>query len=467
MRRRELLAIAALGGLAAGFAPAAAPRSPRKILVLGAGLAGLAAADELARAGHNVTILEARARPGGRVHTLREPFAGGQHAEAGALLVPGHHRLVLRYARRFGLALEPAFPPFAAPLLYVRGRAIVAQAGGATDWPYGLSAEERSLGLAGMWQRYVESPLAALSPETLDRMSAAELLRSQGASAEALALLRVGMLDAAGEGLESYSALHLKRRLAAAQAPGRSGSFLIRGGSDLLPRALASGLSIRYESPVVAIERGDSSASVVLAAGGGRERLAADRVLCTLPAPVLRQIEISPPFRPRKAQAIAELAYTSVVRVYLQFARRTWTSRNLHVLTSTDLRMKWVYEHTVNQPGPGGILEAQAFGADARRLARLPEGERLELALSQLEAIFPGIRGGYERGTSVRWDDDPWARGAFAWFRPGQVLSLAPELARAEGRVHFAGDHTSAAPGWMQGALESGLRAAREVMEAG
>jgi monoamine oxidase len=205
---------------------------------------------------------------------------------------------------------------------------------------------------------------------------------------------------------------------------------------------------------------------VLVDARGRRERLAADHVICTLPFSVLRHIEVAPPFSPQKARAIQELPYTSVVRVFLQFRRKAWTAENLFVLTSTDLPMKWLFEHTVNQPGGRGILEAQALGADARRLARLPEGERIEFALSQIEHIFPGVRKDYERGTSKCWDDDPWARGAFAYFRPGRMLALLPHLARAEGRVHFAGDHTSAGPGWMQGAVESGLRAAQEISEA-
>src|SRR2546430_12324154 len=84
---------------------------------------------------------------------------------------------------------------------------------------------------------------------------------------------------------------------------------------------------------------------------------------------------------------------------------------------------------------------------------------------SQVERIFPGIREDFERGVSKSWDQDPWARGAFAYLRPGQMLSLLPHLARPEGRVHFAGEHTSPWSGWMQGALDSGLRAAREITD--
>ena len=80
--------------------------------------------------------------------------------------------------------------------------------------------------------------------------------------------------------------------------------------------------------------------------------------------------------------------------------------------------------------------------------------------------ILPAISEHYEGGASVCWDEDVWARGAYAWFKPGQMESLLPHIARPEGRVHFAGDHTSPWPGWMNGALQSGARAAREVNQA-
>jgi monoamine oxidase len=132
-------------------------------------------------------------------------------------------------------------------------------------------------------------------------------------------------------------------------------------------------------------------------------------------------------------------------------------------LAATDLPVKWIFDQTVNQPGPRGILEAQATGADARMLSAMPEQERLQVALSYVERVYPGVRDQFELGMSKSWDDDPWARGAYPYFRPGQMRRLLPHIARPEGRVHFAGEHTSSWSGYMQGAIESGLRAAREI----
>src|SRR6184192_4099382 len=84
--------------------------APKKIIIIGAGMAGLSAGYELSQAGHDVTILEARTRPGGRVQTLREPFSDGLYAEAGAARIPDNHDLTLHYVKHFGLTLVPFYP---------------------------------------------------------------------------------------------------------------------------------------------------------------------------------------------------------------------------------------------------------------------------------------------------------------------------------------------------------------------
>lgn len=489
MNRRKFLGHAALAAASLSAcspvsartehgAPAERRGAPKKVIVVGAGLAGLAAGYELTQAGHDVTILEARNRPGGRVETLREFFSDGLHAEAGALFIPNNHDLTLRYTNLFKLALEPSTPVFEARLFYVRGQRVVANHGVDVEWPFDLTTEERKLGRLGMWERYISAALGDLGDvtapgwpaghrlEQYDRMTATDLLRSRGASPGAVALLRVGYLDLIGDGIDSYSALQMLHNLALRQM--ETQRYSIRGGTDLLPKAFADRLAgrIRYESPVVCIEPGDRSARVVVARGGHHQKLTADHVICTIPFSVLKQIDVSPRLSHEKTQAIHELPYTSVARVYLQFRRKTWTTENLYVTAATDLPIKWLYEHTVNQPGPHGILEAQAAGVEGRRVTRMTEGDRVSFALEQTDRIFPGVRGEFERGASKCWDEDPWARGAFAYFGPGQMLSLLPHIARVEGRVHFAGEHTSPWSAWMQGALESGLRAAREINAA-
>ena len=173
VNRREFLQTSALGvaSLAArrlGLLPAGWPflqsaGAPRKnVLVIGAGLAGLVAAHELTEGGHGVTLLEAATRPGGRVWTLREPFSDGLYAEAGAGRIPETHDLTLKYAKLFGLTLEPFYPNQGASLYYLRGKRIKLRPGEDLDLSqlaFDLTPEERRLGLDGLEEKYLDPAL--------------------------------------------------------------------------------------------------------------------------------------------------------------------------------------------------------------------------------------------------------------------------------------------------------------------
>lgn len=475
--RREFLQRAAAMGVAS-FAPfsSTTQRSrPQRVVIIGAGLAGLVAAFELVRAGHAATLLEARLRPGGRVHTLREPFSDGLYAEAGALFIPDHHDLTLHYARLFNLTLDRIPERGAAEWYYLRGRRFRARRSG--NLPLDLTPEEQRMGPTGLWRHYIDSALPEIGDPTLpgwppeslrkyDGMSFAEFLRARGASADAITLLRVSYLDLWGDGIDAVSALGLLRDLALRRGERRA--YAIRGGNDLLPRSFADRLKeqIRYGAAVIRMEQSAGGVRVLYRQAGEQRAITGDRAICAVPFSCLRRFEIQPPFSEEKQRAIAELPYTSVTRVYLQARRRYWGTEERPAAADTDLPIMWVWEPTFHQPGPRGILESYAAGAHARKIAALKENDRIRLAAAEMEKVYPGMQANLEGGASFCWDEEEWSRGGYTWFKPGQMSALLPHIARPEGKIHFAGEHTSPWPGWMQGALSSGLRAAREVEEA-
>lgn len=453
-------------------------RQPKDVIVVGAGLAGLVSAYELTRAGHRVTVLEARIRPGGRVWTVREPFAEGLYAEAGATWIPHTHSLTRNYSDHFGLKLDLVmpWPSGLAALYHFRGRRIRFRPGGRADWPVELRADERRMGISAMRRRYFGPGLKLLRhaeqwespPEPLrelDRMSFAEFLGRQGASPGAVSLLRLE-IDWWGEGVESVSALaHLRNHVL---SPYRRMST-IRGGCDLLPRAFAERLreNIRYHAPVWRIDHSPRGVQVLFTEGGSARSLSADHLICAIPFSVLRGVEVSPPFSAEKQKAIAELPYTSVTRVFLQSKKKTWLEDGASGWAATDLPLGLVWDTTFNyRRDERGILQAYSFGDSARNFCGMGEDERIGLTLEHMEKVHPGVREDFETGASWCWDEDEWSRGGYCWFKPGQISALLPHIAQPEGRVHFAGEHASAWPAWMQGALASGLRAAREVHES-
>jgi monoamine oxidase len=448
--RRELLLVPSVSLSLRGAS------APKKILIAGAGLAGLSAAYELVQSGHQVTVLDARDRPGGRVLTLRDTFLDGQSAEAGAETFNETHNFVQHYVQAFHLETIPAWD-------YGKLTSLVVRDG------------QRSRASSELSRRYIEpavkqigDPLEAgwPSPDLLrqfDRVSMVELLRNRGASPEEIALLQITYSDAWDNGTAPDSALCLLRDEAIAR---KGASFRIRGGNDRLPQTLAQALGSRvhYRSTVERIQQTNKEVNLTVASQGRRNHISADYLICAIPFSVLRSVEVSPAFSQDKQRAIRELTYNSVTRVYLQTQTRPWIKEGLSGYAATDLPIGTVWDCAEGQPGARGIMECYTSGDRARSLAALPEPQRVALAYENLEKLFPGANA--QKAVSVAWDADPLARGAFAWFKRDQMSTLLPHIARREGRVFFAGEHTSPWFGWMQGALQSGNRAAREVNEA-
>jgi monoamine oxidase len=458
-------------------------RGPQKVIVVGAGLAGLAAAYELQQLGHAVTVLEAQKRAGGRVHTLREPFADGLYVEAGAIDFSASYRHMVRYVKTFNLTADRLDNTPLASVYHMRGKKFSVRWGpGAKDpdWPFELGPQERKLGLNGMFQKYFAVvdqigdptlPGWRLDPwKSLDQLSVADFLRRQGASNEAIEMLSDSV--AFGYGWSTGSALHrLISDLTLFYLSTEQAGKVIRGGTDLLPKAFVAALGdrVRYGVPVVKVLQQPGKVRVVFANGGREEWLDADRVVCTSPVPALRKIDFGPELPAGKRQAIERLEYTPVTRIYLQAKRRFWRDAGDQGTAQTDLPIRQVYEYPFAKaanPQSRGILECHLRGADAVRAAKLDPAARIAFALAGLEKVHPGFKEGYEVGTSFVWGDDPWFGGGYAEWKPGQLTDWMPKLAEAEGRVHFAGEHTSLLGRTMEGALESGNRAAREVHEA-
>jgi len=456
--RRDLLRTALVAS--GSFNLRGAGRPSKNVLIAGAGLAGLSAAYELVQAGHQVTVLDARDRPGGRVLTLRDSFADGQYAEAGAETFAETHDFVQHYVQAFHLETVPAWNyGNLTSLLFRDGqRAELLRTYSELSRKY-IEPVVKEIGdpLAPGW------PSADLLRQ-LDRISMTELLRSRGASPEEIGLLQLAYTDSWDNGTSPDSALCLLRDEAIARN-GRA-SFRIRGGNDQLPRALAQALGARvhYRVTLARIAQNNKQVTVTVNDSGRRSQISADYLICAIPFPVLRSIEVSPAFSPGKQQAIRELSYNSVTRVYVQSPMRSWIAEGLSGYAATDLPIGTVWDCTEGQSGARGILECYTSGERARSLAVLSEPQRVRLVVENLEKVFSGAR--YEKSVSVAWDSDPLVKGAFAWFKRDQMATLLPHIARREGRVFFAGEHTSPWFGWMQGALESGNRAAHEVNEA-
>ena len=340
-RRRVLrFGTAVAAGLASGWRPAVAkpgglgpPRQPQRVLVLGAGLAGLAAAWELVEAGHEVTVLEARSRPGGRVRTLRSVFAGGLHAEAGGMVFSSNDANAARYIDALGLTRAELADAGLRDLYHLRGRRFSTGPGQRVDWPYALTAEERILGPRGLIGRYildglprdVADPAAWRQPHlaALDSVTLADFMRALGASDGAVELL--GSAVWFGAAIDVSSMLSIAMADFPTDIVGGA-VFVLAGGNDQLPCGMAERLdrNIRYGVEVESIQEGGDRVRVHARQAGEARAFMADRVICTIPASVLRDLPIDPPLPRQQARAISELNYLGVTRTFLQVRRAFW-----------------------------------------------------------------------------------------------------------------------------------------------
>jgi monoamine oxidase len=441
---------------------------PKRVVIVGAGLAGLTAAYELTQAGHDVTVLEAQGRPGGRVRTLRDSLADGLYAELGAARIPDSHEWTLKYVKLFGLPLVPFYPTTGRSSTFLRNIRVDAGPGTGPDlrrFRLNLTADELSLGTGGLFEKALGAavhlaedrsttwPPAALA--RADQLTLKEYLAGQGLSADAFEAL--GFQPFAGtsalEAITLISSGHSAKQM-----------HKIAGGNDQLPKAFAARLADRivYGAPVVRIEQSTAGVAAIYAQNGASRRIAADKLICTIPFPVLRRTEIAPRLSPPKVRAIREMAYGSLSRITFQVKERYWLSDGLSGFATTDIPGEiWSSAH--DRPGSRGLLQLYLQGPSSERASKMSEDERIRYAIEQVERVFPGLRTRVEHASSQCWDNDQWAGGATRLMNVGQVTAFHAEARRPEGHIHFAGEHTSTWFAWMNGAIESGSRAAREV----
>ena len=476
-RRAFLRALAAAGALPiigpAGRADASDRGSGRRVVVLGAGLAGLAAAHRLSRHGYEVVVLEAQERPGGRVQTVRDPFRRGGHAELGAVRIFESHEHTHAYVKELGLELAPY--DSGERVFHMQGRRFAPPAAG-RPWPLAGFAPGEQPDPFARFPEYLLSGFEALgdihdpgwpgsvpSALALDRTTLADYMRARGASETWLDWFfaregRIGRVNAAaGFAVEAIS--------------GGAELHSIRGGNDQLPKALAAALGdrVRYRSEVVRIDERRGRVTVGYRHRGRLHELEADHCVCALPFAPLRRVCIDAPFSDAKRAAIGRLRYMAAARCYFQTRSRFWEHDPLGPLgglnlVGTDTMAGRVWNTSSQQPDPAlGMVHAYMFDTEALEFAS--HGPRRVAAMRRLfRRLLPGMGGEVVGVAHKAWQEDPWAGGGWGWTPPGELHWMFPAMRRPEGRVHFAGEHTSLWIAWMNGALESGERAAEEIL---
>ncbi len=468
------------------FALQGRPDHEVRVLILGAGVAGLAAAYELEKAGYRCEVIEARERSGGRSWTVRRgtrtveldgteqtsEFTGGQWMNAGPARIPQHHT-TLDYCRELGVAIEPFVNANAQGWYFHDGR--LGGSGPLAGQPVRHRATKADhLG-------YVSELLA----KAIDRGALEAELSAEDAAAMVDFLRGLGALgpgdryvggsrrgwavppgagDVEGELDDPYD---LSDLLAAGfgyqfgfELDWDQAMMMFHpvGGMDALPRALATALRgrIRYSCEVRELRTTSEGVEVVFADPRGRSRLIrADHCICTLPPTILRRLHHD--FEDEVTSALAGLRTLPVAKLGLEYAERFWeTQEQLYGgITWTDLDIGTIwYPSTGYLSERGVVIGYYNFAGDAESYGSLAPQERVARAVETGRRVHGDAYADVEAAFSVHWDRTPYSEGG--WVEWGGPRGAAYDtLLRPAGNIWFAGDHLSQVTAWQHGALES------------
>jgi monoamine oxidase len=466
-----------LAGSAAAVIAGAAPRRARAaaeadVLIIGAGLSGLNAAYNLESQGLNVAVIEGRNRIGGRLYTLDAPG----RPEAGGNGIGGAYARIIDTAERLKLKLvdraERQNPALQGQGLYFKGKYFTRE-----TWE---GAAENIF--QGPRKKMLPWELVSRTVQPGNPLNDAESwLDPAFAKYDVMlndVLLQAGLnqdeIDLAynintGYGSSSFDisvmmlySVGVFQRIQ--NAFGGEGTREVEGGNQRLPEAMAKSLKgeVRLKKRVVALRSFDSHAEAVLDDG---TIFRAKHVVCSMPLTAMRNIRFEPSLPSEFAMAVKTVRYQKITQIHMVAKDKYWEKdgRLGNMWTDTEAGRTLVMR---SGAGKGGDVTSASWhnGMLADMTDRLPEKEAKERVLKAIAAYRPSTKGKLEVTGMKSWQNDPFAGGAWAIWGPGQV-QWVKATAQPLGRIHFCGEHTGQLSRGMEAAMESGERAAFEVLE--
>ncbi|CAN5358094.1 FAD-dependent oxidoreductase [soil metagenome] len=451
--------LVAAGGLllSAHFGPLTAQQKGGRVVVIGAGFSGLAAAHELSRAGYDVTVVEARNRIGGRVITFSD-LVPGKTVEGGAELIGSNHPAWLGYAEQFKLEFLDVSEEDAEFPIVLDGKRL---SGDDSEALWTEMEEAFNTIISDAATVDADRPWTSPNADPLDRRTLASWIENLEASPLCKSALRTMMMADNGVVTEWQSYL---ANLAMVKGGGlekywdESEVYRCKGGNQQLATRLAGAIGtsrVLTQTPVRAVVTTDDGARVTLANG---KVLDADHVILTAPPSVWNKIAFDPAL---PHGLIPQMANN--VKCLLAFRSAFWRRAELAPDLLSDGPVNLTWHGTDGQAGAGEALVAFSGGPSAD-VCREWGAKRIEGYLADLEKVYRGIRPSYTRARFMDWPGDAWAKASYSFPAPGQVTAQGPTLFDGIGRLHFAGEYTSYAfMGYMEGALNSGARVARQI----
>ena len=444
----------------------------RTVTVIGAGMAGLSAAYDLHHAGWQVTVLEARDRVGGRVYSLRN-FSNGLVAEGGGEFIETTQTRMVTLAKKFDLKLGSSgtWQSERGDWFSFKGKSGPIQ--DSKLWGTDLEQE-----IANCWRAMSElsqfvsdpnQPQVSKDAARLDAQSAADWIQSLDVHPLAKTYFVQHIRSEYTAEPERFSLLDLARNAKMYYSDmDRPPSMRVIGGNDQIATALAKTLpDVRLNSPVTAVRVGPDGVSVTVRKDDSYLTIDSDFAILAIPLTTARLIEFDLPLPAAYHKMVNEVSYGAVTKVMIEYRKRFWKDIGWNGRLATDAPIVYTWDATSHVEGEHGIITVYTGGDNATKLSALTAEERINLAVSEIDKIFPGVSDLIENTATVAWPNEPYTRGAYMALAPGEVTAHWKTLQEPAGRLFFAGEHATPIQGYMEGAVESGQRAAATILGSG
>ncbi|MCU1400332.1 MAG: Amine oxidase [Acidimicrobiales bacterium] len=437
-----------------------------RVVIVGAGLAGLTAADLVTRAGVDVVVLEASTRIGGRTFTHRADFVDGLSAEAGAEWIDTVHTRVHDLIGRFGLTLDPVTTTWTAVRrwLHRSGALLGPDELQQIDSQLGEDLDRFEAHIANIAAEIADPARPDLHPSAaaVDSLSVADVVEQLDLGVLGTFFVRRNMQgEFAAEPVEVSALFIAQQRAVYAATDAEHGNVeaqRLLGGVSQLSNSLAVSLEagvVHLGEPVRSIAVTDASATVAT----DRATYEADAVVVACALPAVRLIVFDPPLPTDVRAAVDGLGYGTVTKTALQYRKRNWPAG----YATTDGAAQRVYEPTASIAGETGILMAYTGGDGGRALGELDETDRMNMIERSQREMYPQLAPRLA-GFSQAWSAEPGFGGSYAVYRPGEITRHWAALRRPIGRLHLAGEHTATWTGYLEGAIESGETVAARLL---
>jgi len=451
--RRDFLKTTALAAAGAIILPSSfniKAKVKSKVIILGAGFAGLAAANKLHENGFDVTILEARNRIGGRVFSFEIDKKEKLVIELGAEWVGDSHTRIKEYCKEFGLVLENN--QFDSHLIFAgkyfpKGK-----------WDFSTKWKDTFNKIKNDYKSYTDE-----DKKKLDKTDWWRFLMNNDISERDMQIKELFDSTDFGESIRAVSAYEALAEYAESSERNEM-DYKIKGGNSMLAAKFAAKIglnNIKLQHKVIQINQADGGVSVVCENGTG---FSGEQLICAIPTYSVSQINWRPALPDEYIAAINALQYARISKHAVLFNERFWGDESFDMVTDT--YGHYYYHATKNQKSPSGkgVLTSYTIGDKADVISRQNDEFKTRLITDSLNPAFGDIGDKIEKHVNYYWGSDIYSYGAYALYGKGQWYTLMPVLKQRFMSTHFAGEHLADWQGFMEGAINSGEEAAGVII---